>query len=196
MIVGLTGGIGSGKTTAASFFKELGIPVYISDDRAKFLMNSSEILKEQIQNLLGEEAYHNGSLNRSYVASKVFSDQELLFGLNAIVHPAVDVDFQEWYKKQDTPYVIKEAAILFENGGYLKCDYMIVVTAPIDVRVKRVSERDKITPNEVFDRIRNQWSDARKISLSDAVIENISLSGLKYRVEILHNHLTVKVSRA
>lgn len=195
MIVGLTGGIGSGKTTAAGFFKSLGIPIYIADERAKFLMNTSNTLKERIQELLGDEAYNNGILNRSYVAQKVFSDEGLLFGLNAIVHPAVDNDFQEWYNVQDAPYVIKEAAILFENGGYLKCDYMIVVTAPLDIRVQRVTERDNSTADEVYDRIRNQWSDARKISLSDAVIENITLSGLESRVTRIHNHLIVKASR-
>ena len=195
MIVGLTGGIGSGKTTAAGFFKKLGIPIYIADDRAKFLMNNSEDIKREIQNLLGADAYTSEGLNRPYVAKKVFSDKNLLAKLNNIVHPEVDKDFKEWYEAQASPYVIKEAAILFENGGYKKCDYIVVVTAPLEDRVERVIKRDKVSSAEVLKRINNQWPDVRKISLSDAVINNTALSQLEPQVKRIHNHLIVRLER-
>ncbi len=195
MVVGLTGGIGSGKSTAASFFQELGIPIYIADDQAKWLMNNLEPLKKQVQYLLGEEAYTVNGLNRKYVANKVFSNKGLLQELNKLVHPEVDRHFKSWHQAQKSPYVIKEAAILFENGGYQKCDYMIVVVAPLPTRIQRVMKRDKISEDEVLARIKNQWTDARKISFADAVIENGTLDNLKKRVLRLHDHLTVKISR-
>lgn len=195
MIVGLTGGIGSGKTTAAGFFENLGIPIYIADDRAKLLMNNSENLKTQILELLGKEAYTSKGLNRPYIAGKVFDNKDLLAGLNAIVHPAVEINFIAWYKEQNAPYVIKEAAILFENAGYKKCDYMVVVTAPLKMRLQRVSKRDKLSTNEILDRIKNQWTDARKISLADAVLKNSTLTALESQVLRLHKHLIIKVSR-
>lgn len=196
MIVGLTGGIGSGKTTAAGYFKDLNIPVYIADERAKALMNSVSSLKKDILALLGSDAYHDGKLNRAFIGQQVFTNKNLLAGLNALVHPEVDKDFTSWYTAQKAPYVIKEAAILFENGGYQKCDYMIVVTAPVELRVQRVSKRDKLTSEEIYNRINNQWSDAKKSSLADAVIENITLASLKESVHRIHKHLVVRVSRA
>jgi len=158
MIVGLTGGIGSGKTTAAGFFKDLGIPIYIADNRAKWLMNNLESLKVSIKDLLGEEAYTQDGLDRKYVANKVFSNKDLLKDLNKQVHPEVDKDFKAWYQEQKAPYVIKEAAILFENNGYKKCDYLLVVVAPLTSRVQRVMKRDNSTEDEVFARIKNQWT--------------------------------------
>ena len=195
MIVGLTGGIGSGKTTIAGMFKNLGIPIYIADERAKSLMVNSKELKAQIQELLGEEAYNNKDLNRAHIAEKVFKNKNLLNDLNAIVHPAVRDDFKTWYKMQDAPYVIKEAAILFENGSYKECDYMILVTAPLLSRIKRVRKRDNITEAAVMDRINNQWGDARKISLADAVIENVNLTDVEARVLRVHIHLKTRVLR-
>ena len=195
MVVGLTGGIGSGKTTIASMFKNLGIPVYIADDRAKSLMSNSNALKVQIQQLLGEEAYKDNRLNRPFIAEKVFKNKNLLEELNAIVHPAVKDDFVAWRKLQESPYVIKEAAILFENGSYKECDYMILVTAPLLLRIQRVRKRDSITEEAVMDRINNQWGDARKISLADAVIENIKLNDVKARVRRIHDHLSTRVIR-
>lgn len=189
MIVGLTGGIGSGKTTIAAIFKKLGIPVYIADNRAKYLMNSSDQIKAKIKELLGVDAYTNEGLNRAYVATKVFDDKNLLSKLNQIVHPEVDKDFKEWYKKQTAFYVIKEAAILFENGGYKKCDYIILVTAPLEERINRVVKRDKVSSLEVLKRINNQWTDMCKISLSDAVIENVTFSQLEPQVNKIHHNL-------
>ena len=117
MIVGLTGGIGSGKTTVANMFRELGVPVYNSDAEAKNLMNFSEKIKKEIQGLLGEQSYHKGELNRDYVAKEVFADKGLLKTLNGIVHPAVREHFLDWSKRQKTQYVVQEAAIIFENGN-------------------------------------------------------------------------------
>lgn len=195
MIVGLTGGIGSGKTTVAGLFSNLGIPIYIADDRAKFLMTNSKELKSQIVRLLGDEAYDQNDLNRKYIADKVFNDKRLLNDLNQIVHPIVNTDFENWYQRQESLYVIKEAAILFENGAYKQCDFMVLVTAPVDLRVKRVRKRDNSTEEEVLDRINNQWGDARKISLSDAVIENINLADLEEQVVRIHHHINIRISR-
>ena len=129
------------------------------------------------------------------MAKKVFSDKNLLAKLNNIVHPEVDKDFKEWYAAQESPYVIKEAAILFENGGYKKCDYIVLVTAPLEDRVERVIKRDKVSSTEVLKRINNQWPDVRKRSLSDAVINNITLSQLEPQVKRIHTHLLVKLEQ-
>ncbi len=173
MIVGLTGGIGSGKSFVASIFENLGVPVYISDIKAKELMHSNLIVRNQIINLLGEEAYHEENLNRKWIAKQVFSNKELLQKLNAIVHPAVAKDFSVWYENQKSPFVIKESAILFESGGYKKCDKVILVTAPKSLRIERVIQRDNTSEHDVKKRIDNQWEDSKRIPLSDFVIENI-----------------------
>lgn len=172
-IVGLTGGMGSGKTTVAGYFKDFGIPVYIADEAAKNLQNTSEEVKKQIRQLLGEQAYSNGKLDRKYVASEVFSSKEKLERLNAIVHPAVAADFEQWKRQQVAPYVIYEAAILFESGGFKKCDYVILVTAPYEERVKRLKERDRSNEEEIRARMQHQWSDERKRNLADYEIINI-----------------------
>ena len=141
-IVGLTGGIGSGKTTVANFFKELGVPVYIADDAGKRLMVTSEEVKTAIVELFGENSYLEGNLNRKFIADQVFNSSEKLTQLNKIIHPAVAKDFQNWLKDQKSTYVIYEAAILFESGGYHKCDLIILVTAPKAERLKRLQKRD------------------------------------------------------
>lgn len=195
MIVGLTGGIGSGKTTVAGFFKKLGIPVYIADDEAKRLMAISPEIRKEIIRLLGREAYTNNGLNRKYVAAKVFKDQYLLEQLNAIVHPRVAAHFENWYHQQDSPYVIKEAAILFENGGYKECDFMLLVTAPIHMRMERLKKRDNSSEEEIKDRMKAQWSDARKQALSDFSIENTFMDQTKEKVLRIHNHILLRIAR-
>ena len=195
MIVGLTGGIGSGKTTVANFFEKLGIPVYIADNEAKRLMATSPEIRSEVIQLLGSEAYTIEGLNRKYIANKVFKNKELLNELNAIVHPRVANHFMHWYKQQDSPYVIKEAAILFENGGYKECDFMVVVTAPIATRIERLKKRDQSTEEEIEDRMKAQWSDAKKISLSDFSIENVFLDDTKQKVERIHNHILLRINR-
>ncbi|MCP4052632.1 MAG: dephospho-CoA kinase, partial [Mesoflavibacter sp.] len=140
-LVGLTGGIGSGKTTIANFFKELGVPIYIADTEAKALMNRSKVIKRKLIALFGDNAYQNEKLNRDFLSKQIFNNKDLLQKMNAIVHPKVASHFTRWVKKQEAPYVISEAAILFENGSYTKYDYIITVTAPEEVRLKRVMSR-------------------------------------------------------
>ena len=188
-LVGLTGGIGSGKTTVANFFKELGIPVYIADTEAKALMNRSIVIKRKLIALFGENAYQEGKLNREYLSQKIFNDKDLLQKMNAIVHPKVASHFKRWVKKQDAPYVISEAAILFENGSYKKYDYIITVTAPEHVRLKRVMSRDNSSEKKVKSVMDNQWKDAEKIKLSDFVIQNINLEEAKAQVQQIHKKL-------
>jgi len=188
-IVGLTGGIGSGKSTAAAYFSELGIPCYISDDRAKELMTSSITIQQAIINEFGAESYINGNLNRPFLASIVFKDTVLLATLNAIVHPAVASDFRSWLLEQNSIYVIKEAAILFENGGAKLCDQVILVTAPKEIRVQRAIDRDKCTKEDVLERMSKQWSDAKKKPLADYIIENIEWKETSRQIEVLHQKL-------
>lgn len=188
-IVGLTGGIGSGKSKAAAYFSELGIPCYIADDRAKELMTSSMTIQQAIINEFGAESYINGNLNRPFLASIVFKDTVLLATLNAIVHPAVASDFRSWLLEQNSIYVIKEAAILFENGGAKLCDQVILVTAPKEIRVQRVIDRDKCTKEDVLERMSKQWSDAKKKPLADYIIENIEWKETSKQIEVLHQKL-------
>ena len=185
-VIGLTGGIGSGKTTVAKMFITLGVPVYIADDEGKRLMNNDPKVKEQIIALFGREAYTNTGLNRKLIASKVFQNKDLLEKLNAVVHPAVANDFEIWRKKQQVPYVIYEAAILFEKGGYKKCDFNILVTAPVDLRVERIKLRDNSSLEEIQARMDNQWTDKEKAKLADFIIENIDISKTKQDVLQIH----------
>ena len=185
-VLGLTGGIGSGKTTVAGFFKELGIPVYIADEEAKILMNADPQVRAAITALFGEEAYKDDLLNRKWIASIVFKDSEKLEMLNAIVHPAVAAHFDQWQLEQTAPYVVYEAAILFEKGGYKKCDYNLLITAPKEAKISRLQQRDRSSIEEVEARMSNQWPDAKKAELADFVIENIDL--LKTREEVLSIH--------
>ena len=186
MIVGLTGGIGSGKSTVARLFSELGIPVYEADRMAKHLMQSSKKVRHAVVELIGKEAYNAKKLNRSFIAKKVFNDPELLENLNNIVHPAVKGHFLKWTKKQDAPYVIQENAIIFENGSQDFYDKIILVTAPIELRITRLLARDKTSKENILARMNNQWSDTEKIPLADYVIENINLEKTKAMVEELH----------
>ncbi|MGB1210963.1 MAG: dephospho-CoA kinase [Lacinutrix venerupis] len=184
--VGLTGGIGSGKTTVAKAFEALDIPIYIADDEAKKLMNNSKVIRRKLIKLFGEEAYLNGTLNKPYLAKAIFNNKELLKKMNAIVHPKVGKHFVKWKNKQTAPYVIKEAAILFENGSYKNYDYIITVTAPEETRIKRVLKRDNSNIKKVKAIIANQWPDIEKIKLSDFVIENIDIK--KTKEEVLKTH--------
>ncbi|MFD2561761.1 dephospho-CoA kinase [Aquimarina rubra] len=188
-IVGLTGGIGSGKSTVAKMFAKFDVPVYTADDEAKKLMNEDTVVKKQIIHLLGEKAYGKEGLNRAFIANKVFNDAKLLDKLNQIVHPAVADHFTAWKDKQKSAYVIKEAAILFENGGYKKCDYTILVTAPEEVRIERVLKRDNTTRSQILDRLRNQWEDTKKIPLADFVINNVNLEETWLHVNKIHNKI-------
>ncbi len=188
-IIGLTGGIGSGKTTVANMFADLGVPVYIADIEAKKLTNSSALIREKLIGLLGEDAYLGGELNRSYVADKIFNDSQLLEAVNNIIHPAVATHFKNWAANQNADYVIKEAAILFENGGYKNCDSVVLVTAPKSTRIKRLLTRDNSTEEEIEQRMNNQWSDPKKQKLADFIIENIDMETTGKRVAEIHKSL-------
>jgi dephospho-CoA kinase len=189
-IIGLTGGIGSGKTTVANMFKDLGVPVYIADIEARKLTNSSKVIKRELTKLLGSSCYQGGTLDRKYVASKVFNDSKLLDALNAIIHPKVAAHFNSWQRKQQGVFCIKEAAILFENEGYKQCDLTILVVSPEQERIKRVIKRDAISEEEVLLRIKNQWSDEKKKKFADIIIENIDLISTKSQVLDVHSILS------
>lgn len=188
--VGLTGGIGSGKTTIANLFAlHFSIPIYIADTKAKELVANNKQLQQEIVTLLGEEAFVEGRYNTSFVAQEVFSNKEKLDKLNAIIHPYVQQDFLQWKQSQQAPYVIKEAAILFESGSYRDCDFIIMVTAPLEERIERVMLRDKIDRETVEKRIKNQWNDEKKIELSTFVIENREIDKNLDKIEIIHSKI-------
>lgn len=189
-IIGLTGGIGSGKTTIANYLKSIGIPVYIADDEAKKVMQLPEIVT-QIKLEFGENVFVNDLINTSKLAKLVFNNPEKLKQLNKIVHPAVKEHFDNWVlQHKDFPFVIKEAAILFESGSYQYCDKIITVIAPIETRIKRVINRDKTSREKVLDRINSQWTDEQKTSKSDFVITNISFDDAKNQVDKIINLLS------
>lgn len=172
-IIGLTGGIGSGKTTIANHFMAAGIPVYIADDEARQIMQSATIIDE-IQKTFGKAIFENGILNRQKLAEIVFNDPDKLKLLNGIIHPAVKKHFENWISIHDkTPFVIYEAAILFESGNYKNCDKIITVTAPLETRIQRVIQRDNATRENVLKRMDAQWDDNQRITKSDFVVVNI-----------------------
>ncbi|MBC6998720.1 dephospho-CoA kinase [Cytophaga sp. FL35] len=185
--VGLTGGIGSGKTTVAKMFQELGVPVYNSDKEAKSLMVLNDDVKQQIIQLLGEEAYVEGNLNRAFISKKIFNDPNLLRSMNAIVHPAVRNDFTLWREVKETPYVIQESALIFETGSPEFYDQIVLVTAPLEERIHRVMLRD---PNsnrkKVEERISNQLPDSKKAPFSHFIIENLDLKDTHKQVVDIH----------
>lgn len=189
MIVGLTGGIGSGKTTVAKMFEALGIPVFYSDKEAKVLMNTSEEIKEQLISLLGQESYSEEGLNRAFVAAKIFNNSALLEAVNAIVHPAVAKYFYHWEQEQQAPYVIQESAIIFENQMEDRYAKIIVVTAPEEAKVERVMRRDHVEKEKVEERMKNQLKDEEKLKRADYVIFNDLLEETRNQVLDVHHHL-------
>ncbi|MBK0380845.1 dephospho-CoA kinase [Mucilaginibacter segetis] len=175
--VGITGNIGSGKTTVCKIFEVLGIPVFYADDQAKELMSTDGLLIEQIKAAFGSESYfEDGSLNRKHIAAIVFNNSDQLVKLNTLVHPAVFRAFDAWAKKFDgdnhTPYVLKEAALLFESDSYKMCDRSLMVSAPLNVRLQRVIARDGITFDEANKRNDRQFTEAQKLDMADDVIIN------------------------
>ena len=172
-IIGLTGGIGSGKSTVAKFIEEMGFPVYYSDVRAKEIVNYDELLKKGIIELLGEKAYdENGFYDRKYVAEIVFNDEELLQKLNGMIHPAVKYDFEKWVGNQTTEFVFKETALLFELKLNESCFKSVLVTADDNLRLKRVMDRDRKTYREVENVMNKQMPEKDKIKIADFVIFN------------------------
>ena len=191
MRIGITGGIGSGKTTVCKLFETLGIPVYYADAAARKLMVTDQHLIHQIKNTFGEEAYTPaGELNRPYLAKIVFNNSEKLKFLNSLVHPAVEKDARAWHSRQGhVPYTLKEAALIFESGSYRQLDRIIYVYAPLETRIKRVMERDKVQREDVLARVRNQWPEEDKIALSDHVIINDNTLSVIKQVHKLHQRL-------
>lgn len=194
IVVGLTGGIGSGKTTVAGMFEELGIPVYIADKEAKRLMNTSKVIRRKLIALFGKDAYLDNQLNRPFIASKIFNDATLLKQMNAIVHPKVGKDFIRWMKKQESVYVLKEAAIIFEHHKQPEYDYIITVTASLEQRVARVIKRDNTTKEKILDIVSNQMADEEKINQSDFVIVNDELENTRKQVVSVHKKILQKIS--
>jgi len=170
--VGITGGIGSGKSTVARVFETLGVPVYNADDAAKRLMQEDPELKEKISLLLGDESYKDGQLNRSWISANIFGKPDKVKALNALVHPATIKDAHEWMSRQTTPYSLKEAALIFESGSEKELDYVIGVYAPEELRIQRVIRRDDTTREAILQRMRNQLNEEEKIKRCDFVITN------------------------
>lgn len=172
--IGITGNIGSGKTTVSKIFEILGIPVFYADDAAKNVMTTDPILIEGIRSAFGAASYfEDGTLNRKHIAGIVFNDEKELAKLNSLVHPAVFRAFDSWViHTKDAPYVMKEAALLFESDSYKMCDKTIMVTAPLELRIKRVMHRDNLTCDEIMARNEKQFSEEKKIELADFVIRN------------------------
>ncbi len=188
-IVGLTGGIGSGKTTVAKMFEKLGVPIYIADMEAKAITDKKSTLK-LIAEEFGPSVIEDGKLNRAAMAKIVFSNPEKLDLLNKIIHPLVAQHFKEWLSQHEKAiFVIKETAILFETNSHLACDYVITVSAPVDLRVSRVKNRDNSSDEEINNRIKNQWTDDKRIALSDFVIENINLESTSQQVSKIYNEI-------
>lgn len=192
--IGITGGIGSGKTTVCRIFEAMGIPVYYADERGKALMTEDSILRKSISDLFGEAAYlPDGSLNRPFIAARVFSDKAKLAGLNALVHPAVLADGELWHARQKkAPYTLKEAALLFESGSHELLDLIIMVYAPLDLRLARVMQRDGVTKEAVEARMKHQLPEAEKMRHSDFVIVNDGTRSLVEQVWEVHRRLVGK----
>ncbi len=185
--VGLTGGIGAGKSLVTRMFRALGIPVYVSDIRAKYVMTVWPQLVEAIKKEFGDVYDQYGNLKRQELAKIIFSDREKLEKLNALVHPAVEEDFREWcLEYEDKPYIIKESAILFESGNYKTLDYVIEVYAPEELRILRTQKRDNLTREQVLARIKNQMDENLKVSKADFIIINDGQSALLPQVLNLH----------
>ena len=170
--IGLTGNIGSGKTIIASCFEVLNIPVFNTDNVAKLLMNNDVNLKQSLIAEFGKEVFLNNELNRKYLSKLAFNDDLVLKRLNALVHPVIQEDFEKWSIQQSGPYIIKEAAILFESNTYQSLDAIICISCPEEIRLKRILKRDDLSEKEVRQRMSHQWAEKKKISLSDYVITN------------------------
>src|SRR5665647_231630 len=184
--IGLTGGIGSGKSTVARIFEVLGIPVYYADEEAKRLMTENRELKNSIINAFGKEAYNHSNLNREFIAGQVFNNEKKMQVLNSLVHPATINDAIAWFQKQKSPYVIKEAALIFESGSNKDLDYVIGVKSPVELSIRRAMERDHISEEQVRARMNKQMDEDSKIRLCNYVIANDEQQMLIPQVLALH----------
>lgn len=188
--IGLTGGIGSGKSTVAKIFEMLCIPVYYADDAAKKLMQENEELKSLLKNVFGEETYIDGQLNSAYLSAQVFGNEEKLQQLNSIVHPVVIAYGRNWMQQQNTPYAVKEAALFFESGSQAGLDYMIGVYAPQELRIRRTMQRQSINRQQVLARMEKQMDDLEKMKRCDFVIVNDEQNLVLPQMLALHKHFT------
>ncbi len=187
--IGITGGIGSGKSLVCTIFEKLGFPVFYSDLEAKRILLEDLNVKSQVISLFGNEAYSVEGLNRKLIANLIFSNEELKFKLNSIIHPVVRENFENWSNIQKAKFVFNEAAILFETGSYKNFDKTILVTAPLSIKIERVIKRDQCSQEEVVQRMNNQWSDEKKIELADYVIINDDKSSLLFQIDQLLSKL-------
>ena len=187
--IGLTGVIGSGKSTAANYFSRLGVPVFFADNSAKRIMNTDSSVKKCLVDLLGSLAYLNGELNKQFVSDKIFNNQNLLKSINNLIHPKVQEDFNLWLKKQTYPYVIYEAALIFENSSEHLFDKIICIKTPLDIIYNRLKERGDYSKNRIDKILKNQLSQNVKCSKSDYCIENISMDSLVIEIDKIHSSL-------
>lgn len=189
--VGITGGIGAGKSFVCRIFEEMGVPVYYADKEAKRLMWQDATLKHQIKQLFGDEAYHrNGRLNRTYLAGQIFGNKRLLKQMNAIVHPAVHRDLDKWFSEQNSKYAVEEAALIFESNNVDYFDKIITVAADDELRIARVMSRDGIDRKSILKRIKSQYPQSEKVKRSDYVIWNNGKEGLLKRIWEIHRDLS------
>ncbi|MDQ8005159.1 MAG: dephospho-CoA kinase [Pedobacter sp.] len=192
--IGITGGIGSGKTTICKVFETLGIPIFYADTVAKQIMTTDQILMDGVRATFGEESYLEGNiLNNKHIANIVFNNEKELIKLNALVHPAVFRAFDEWDAKlpKHLPYSIKEAALLFESGSYEMCDKNILVTSPHALKIERVTKRDKVSEEQVLARMGKQFTDKQKLKLADYLIENNESKSIILQVLDLHQQFLI-----
>lgn len=192
---GITGGIGSGKTTVCQVFETLGIPVFYADVEVRHLVNTEPSVIAEIQSLFGADIYRDGLLDRRQVASIVFADKYKLEQLNAITHPAAIAAAKRWMEQQTTPYALKEAALFFETGSHKNMDVMIGVYAPLEVRISRVMTREHISRQEVLDRIGKQMNEEEKMKQCDFVITNDEQNAIIPQVLALHRQLLAKAGK-
>lgn len=190
--IGLTGGIGSGKSTVARILETIGIPVYYADDAAKLIMNTDQGLRKEIQQHFGEASYKDGQLDRKYLAGIVFNDAEKLALLNSLIHPVTIRHSEEWFRRQSAPYAVREAALLFESGASENLDFIIGVYAPKPLRIQRVIKRDGLSVEEIEKRMSRQINEDMKMKLCDAVIRNDEQELVIPQVMELHHRLIEK----
>ncbi len=192
--IGITGGIGTGKSTVSKILIALGYPVYFSDDRAKWLMENNQQLVADLTRLLGDETYKAGKLNRSFIAEKLFSNSQLKKKINELVHPVVRNDFNDWADTQEAPLLFQESALLVETGAYQLFDALIVVTAPLEQRIQRIQKRDGISINEINMRLTNQLAESEKIAVADYVISNDDYQPIVFQIQKIVGELLKQIN--
>ena len=185
--IGITGGIGSGKTTICNIFAQLGVPIYNADIRAKFLVQHS--LQQEISKEFGADIFKNGQLNKELLAQRAFISKEQTEKLNSIVHPAVEEDYKKWQLEQDSFYTLKEAALLIESGSYQKLDALILVLAPLEIRIERTKKRDKSSREQVLSRINKQLSDEEKLPYATYTINNNGKESIIKQILSIHQQI-------